>query len=131
MINNELEKIIDIDFLANKGIIRLDDKDIQKLREDSDFIDGAAIDGKLDELGELAGKAVTLIKNAHPNNKISILILKLRIAIGSELIMCQLNPINDLFCDLGNDTLVMWGIEVNAPLSDECRVCVLCGFKKS
>lgn len=131
MVNHEaVKKMIDNDFLANKGIIGLDDNDIRKLKEDSDYIDGAAIDGKLDNIGELADNALSLIKNAHPNDVLSILMLKLRVANGSELIMCQLNPINDFFCELGDDVLVMWGIEVGASVPDEIRVCVLGGFKE-
>ena len=123
-----VETIIADDFLANKGIIELDANDIQKLKDGSDYIDGVSIDGKLDDLGGLAVKAVTLIKDYHPNDDLALLMLKIRVAKGSNLIMNQLGSINDLFCDLGDDISVMWGIEFDAPLSDEVRVCVLGGF---
>lgn len=132
MVNHEaVEKMIDDDFLANKGIIGIDEYDLKKLKEGSDYIDGATVDGKLNLLGELADKALTVVKDAHPHDEISILLLKLRVAKGFDLIMCQLEPINDFFCELGDNILVMWGIEVEATIPDEVRVCVLGGFKNN
>lgn len=96
MVNHEaVEKMIDDDFLANKGIIEIDEYDLKKLKEGSDYIDGATVDGKLNLLGELADKILTVVKDAYPHDEISILLLKLQVANGFELIMCQLEPIND------------------------------------
>ena len=125
----DLEKMIAEEILANKGIIALDDNDVKKLRDGSDFMDGTVVDGKLDDLGELASKAISSLKGAHPQEVLTMLLMNIRVAKGSELIMCQLAPINELLCDLGDDIFFVWGIEVNAPVCDEVRLCVLGGFK--
>lgn len=44
--------------------------------------------------------------------------------------MNQLESIHDIFFDLGDDIFLMWGIDVNAPVPEEARICVLGGFKR-
>jgi hypothetical protein len=131
MNNSDLEKMIAEEFLANKGRIVIDENDIKEIRGGSDFIDGAVIEGKLGDVSLLAEKAVMQIKTAHPYSTLVNLMLKLRVATGVELMMSQMTFICDLSSDLGDDILTKWGLEANAPILDEIRICVLGGFRNT
>jgi len=130
-VQSNVEVMIEEEILVNKGIIRLDENDVQKVRDASDFLDGATVEGKSENLGELANEAVAQIKNRHSNDKLAVLMLKMRVAQGSDLLMEQFGAIHDLFEQLGEDILVMWGIEKDAPITDEIRICAIGGFKKT
>jgi cell division GTPase FtsZ len=127
---SNLEALIKEEILVNKGIVSLDENDVQKVKDGSDFLDGATAEGKSENLGELTDEAVSQIKDRHPNDLLAILMLKIRVAQGTEFLMEQLDAINDVFEKLGDDVSIMWGIEMDAPITNEIRICVLGGFKK-
>ena len=130
IMKSNLEALIKEEILVNKGIVSLDENDVQKVKDGSDFLDGATAEGKSESLGELADEAVSQIKDRHPNDQLAILMLKIRVAQGTEFLMEQLDAINDVFEKLGDDVSIMWGIEMDAPITAEIRICVLGGFKK-
>lgn len=77
---SNVEVLIAEEILADEGIIKLNERDVKKLRDGSDFMDGTVIDGKLDDLGELAGKAINSLKEAHPQDTLTMLMVKIRVA---------------------------------------------------
>ena len=109
--------------------MRLDANDVRKLKEHSDFIAGTVINGTLDGLGNVADEALTQIKEAHPQNQLTMLILKIRVAEKCGVTMEHLNGFDDFISGLQFDIPIMWGIETEAPIPNEVRLCVLCGFK--
>lgn len=127
--NSDLEKMIAEEILANNNLIGLDSDEVQKLKENSDFIDGTAVNGKLDNLGKLADEALSQIMEAHPNNQLTMLMLKIRVSEKYDLTMEHINNFNDFFSDSKFDIPMMWGIETEGAIPDEVRLCVLCGFK--
>ena len=127
--NEALEAMIAENIIANMGVINLDASDVRGLKECSDFIDGTTADGKLDQLGELASSAISKMKDAHPGSRLVSLLLKIRVADGTEFLMEHIAPIQEVFERLDENVNVKWGIEINAPVPDEFRVCVVCGFK--
>lgn len=68
---SNVEVLIAEEILADEGIIKLNERDVKKLRDGSDFMDGTVIDGKLDDLGELAAKAINSLKEAHPQDTLT------------------------------------------------------------
>ena len=126
---SNVEVLIAEEILAGNGIIRLDEQDVKNLRDSSDFIDGTVVDGKLDELGKLADQGINSLKEAHPQDALTMLMVKIRIAIHSDLLMEQMESIHDVFSNLDDDISFMWGVEVDAPVPEEVRICVLGGFK--
>ena len=126
---SNVEVLIAEEILAGNGIIRLDEQDVKNLRDSSDFIDGPVVDGKLDELGKLADQGINSLKEAHPQDTLTMLMVKIRIAIHSDLLMEQMESIHDVFSNLDDDISFMWGVEVDAPVPEEVRICVLGGFK--
>ena len=124
-----VEAMIAVEILANKGEVMLDADDVQDLKDDSNIIDGATINGKVDELGELANKAILQVKDAHPENQLASIIIKMRVAEAGDLLMEHMGHLCDVFESLGENVSAKWGIEMNAPIADEIRICVLCGFK--
>lgn len=124
-----VEAMIAVEILANKGEVMLDADDVQDLKDDSNIIDGATINGKVDELGELANKAILQVKDAHPENQLASIIIKMRVAEAGDLLMEHMGHLYDVFESLGENVSAKWGIEMNAPIADEIRICVLCGFK--
>ena len=126
---SNVEVLIAEEILAGNGIIRLDEQDVKNLRDSSDYIDGTVVDGKLDELGKLADQGINSLKEAHPQDALTMLMVKIRIAIHSDLLMEQMESIHDVFSNLDDDISFMWGVEVDAPVPEEVRICVLGGFK--
>lgn len=126
---SNVEVLIAEEILAGNGIIRLDEQDVKNLRDSSDYIDGTVVDGKLDELGKLADQGINSLKKAHPQDALTMLMVKIRIAIHSDLLMEQMESIHDVFSNLDDDISFMWGVEVDAPVPEEVRICVLGGFK--
>ena len=126
---SNVEVLIAEEILAGNGIIRLDEQDVKNLRDSSDYIDGTVVDGKLDDLGELADQGINSLKEAHPQDALTMLMVKIRIAIHSDLLMEQMESIHDVFSNLDDDISFMWGVEVDAPVPEEVRICVLGGFK--
>ena len=131
MINPDLEKMIAEEILANKGSLTLDANDIKQMKDISDYLDGDVADGKLDDIEELSKKTINQLKDAHSQDKITALLLKLRVDKGAELLTCQVGTLYDVFSLLDDDVSVKWGVEFDATLCDEVRVIVLCGFKRS
>ena len=126
---SNVEVLIAEEILAGNGIIRLDEQDVKNLRDSSDYIDGTVVDGKLDDLGELADQGINSLKEAHPQDTLTMLMVKIRMAKHSDLLMEQMEAIHDVFFGLGDDISFMWGVEVDAPVPEEVRICVLGGFK--
>lgn len=129
MTNSELEKMIVEEVLANNNLLGLDSDDVQKFKKHSDFIDGTAVNGKPEDLGKLAYEALTQIKEAHPHNQLTMLILKIRVAGKYGLATEHLDSFNVFFSDPQFDIPIMWGIETEASIPNKVRLCVLCGFK--
>lgn len=129
MTNPDLEKMIAEEILANNNHIGLDSDDVQKLKDYSDFIDGTAVNGKPDDLRKLADEALMQIKEAHPHSRLTMLMFKIRVAKGHHLTLEQIDAFNSLFRSPTYDIPMMWGIETDAPIPDEVRLCILCGFK--
>lgn len=125
-----IEDIISKEVLIDENLISIDANDVKNLKSNSDFIDGIVIDGKLEELGTLTSDAVNQIKELHSANLFVGLMLKIRVAEGCELMMEQLGSLHDILDNLDEDVFSIWGIETNAPVTDETRICVLCGFKE-
>ena len=125
----DLETMIAEEILANNGAMGFDTNDVQQFKDSSDFIDGTAVEGKLDDMKELAEKAIGQIKDANSDKQLVNLILKIRVAAGVELTMEQMGALNSYFSEMDEGITNMWSIESNAPLSNEIRLCVLCSFK--
>ena len=128
--NPELEKMIAEEILANKGEIVLNADDVQKLKDSSDFIDGMAVDGKLNDLGKLSDQTYRKLKDAHPEKRFTNLLLKMRVSESSMLMMEQMEPLLDFFQTFDEDFAILWGVETNAQITDELRLVMLCGFKE-
>lgn len=119
-----IEDMISKEILTDENLIGIDANDVKNLKSNSDFIDGIVIDGKLDELGVLTSEAVNQIKKLHSDNLFVGFMLKIRVAEGCELMMEQLGSLHDVLDNLDEDVFAIWGIEMNAPVTDEIRICL-------
>ena len=125
----DLETMIAEEILANNGVLGFDTNDIQHFKDSSDFIDGTAVEGKLDDMKELAEKAIGQIRDANSDKQLVNIILKIRVAAGVELTMEQMGALNSYFSEMDEGITNMWSMESDASLSNEIRLCILCGFK--
>lgn len=126
----EIKQMINEEILANPGLMLFNSKDIDKLYEKSDVIDGIKVDGKIDDLSKLVFCAFNQIKATNSEQRLETIYLHLRVATGSDLLMEQLSPLYDIIEHLCGDIHVKLNIEENTTLPDEIRVCVLGGFKE-
>ena len=127
--NEALEAMIAEEFLANLGVIVLDYGDVRSLKDSSDFIDGTTADGKVDGLGRLVGDAISKLQDAHPGSHLVGLLLKMRMAEGTGLFMEPVAQLQEVLSSLDESVNIKWGLEKDAPVPSEVRICVICGFK--
>lgn len=128
--HDAIETMIVTEILANKGPFGIDADDVQDLKDSSDFIDGTIVEGRVDDLKGLIENSVDQMRKNYPQKQLVNILLKVRVAAGVELTMEHLDALHDIADELDDCIALKWGIEADTPLSNEIRLCVLCGFNE-
>ena len=129
MEKEKLEQLIQQDFIENNSLICIDENDMEKLRTDSDFMDGCKRACFAKEMNAHLLAALDEVRNSHAGAKLKRLAIKLLFNRESELMMEEMSGLSEVFDTLG-DVDVMWGIGRNDNfLNGKIAICVVAGFK--
>ncbi len=128
MEKEKLEQLIQQDFIENNSLICIDENDMEKLRTDSDFMDGCKKACFAKEMNAHLLAALDEVRNSHAGAKLKRLAIKLLFNRESELMMEEMSRLSEVFDTLG-DVDVMWGIGRNDNfLNGKIAICVVVGF---
>ena len=127
MTSEEIKNVIQE--ILSSGKMHFTTSNFDLLYKESDIVDGAKIDGKLNNLGGLAESALKLLTEAHPEMSLHTIILNIKVENDSELLMEHISLLDSFFGSLSKDVIPKWNIIDEAAIPDEIQVCVIGGFK--
>lgn len=131
MSDEEVESMIQKDFIANSGLICIDAGDIKMIRDNSDFMDGNRKTCYAKDMKEHLQTTLTELIEAHPDARMECVAVKLLFNKDSELMMEEMSAINEVFDNLEGVELI-WGIGRNENSHDgKIAICIVAGFRNN
>lgn len=131
MEKEKLEQLIQRDFIENNSLICIDEDDIERLRADSDFMDGCKKSCFAKEMKVHLLAALAEIKKSHAGARLKRLAIKLLFNKESELMMEEMSGLSEVF-DTLDGVEILWGIgRNNNPLNGKIAICVVGGFNNA
>ena len=126
-----IEQMIRRDFIENNSLICIDEKDIEKLCMDSDFMDGCKMACFAKEMKMHLLVALDGIRKKHAGAKLKRLAIKLLFNKESELMMEDMGGFSDVF-NMLDDVEIFWGIGKNENSQNgRISICLVCGFNNA
>lgn len=128
MTHDELEQMIAQDLLAHKQLIMVDEHDIDRIRQDSEVMDGCRLEGRQDEVRELVLQGLGALVAAHRDMVITGMAMQLMFDTASGLMASSLVPMQTLLDSMSDIDQVV-GTNGVPGLGCEVMVVMVVGFK--
>ena len=95
---------------GEKGLIHIDRHDVDLFKANAQLIDAEKVSGKVEDIGAILDGIFTTMAERNSGCKVKSMLLTLRIAENSNLMMEHMNGVHDAISKLGDDVESKWGL---------------------
>lgn len=114
---------------GDKGLIHIDRHDVELFKANAQLIDAEKAGGNVENIGAILDGIFTTMAERNSGRKVKSMLLALRIAENSNLMMEHMNGVHDAISKLGDEVEIKWGLFSTDRLKeDQIEVIAALGF---
>ena len=114
---------------GGKGLIHIDRHDVDLFKANAEHIDAEKGSGNVENIGAILDGIFTTMAERNSGRKVKSMLLALRIAENSNLMMEHMNGVHDAISKLGDEAEIKWGLFSTDRLKeDQIEVIAALGF---
>lgn len=113
---------------GGKGLIHIDRHDVDLFKANAQLIDAEKAGGNVENIGAILDGIFTTMAERNSGRKVKSMLLALRIAEHSNLMMEHMNGVHDAISKLGDEVESKWGLFATDLPDDRFEIIVALGF---
>ena len=113
---------------GGKGLIHIDRHDVDLFKANAQLIDAEKVGGNVENIGAILDGIFTTMAERNSGRKVKSILLALRIAENSKLMMEHMNGVHDAISKLGDEVESKWGLFATDLPDDRFEIIVALGF---
>ena len=113
---------------GDKGLIHIDRHDVDLFKANAEHIDAEKAGGNVENIGAILDGIFTTMAERNSGRKVKSMLLALRIAENSNLMMEHMNGVHDAISKLGDEIESKWGLFSTDLPDDRFEIIAALGF---